>query len=164
MRANNEVIVDRLELREAVNWTRRGRQAKRDQTFLYLADDGFTVETAIARTKIKSVGRWSFRVAVYAAPLKHVVLKQGNHSLVLRWLADGGHHQAVCARRGGRRSIGLRLPKGYRGTSQPRGARNGPLRARRPRHRLRRSLAGYKPWAASGAMLLPRHRRRRNLN
>ena len=75
MRANNEVIVDRLELREAVNWTRRGRQAKRDQTILYLADDGFTVETARARTKIKSVGQWSLRVAVYAAPLKHVVAK-----------------------------------------------------------------------------------------
>ena len=75
MHADNEVTVDRVEFREAVNWIWSGRRARRDQTIFYLADDGFTVETAKARTKIKSVGRWTCKVAVYSAPLKGVAAK-----------------------------------------------------------------------------------------
>lgn len=94
MRADNEVTVDRLELKRAVSWTRRGRQAKQDQTFFCFEDDGFTVETARARTKIKSTGRWRLRVAVYAAPLKHVMSRvPATKELTLRyfdgWLTVG---------------------------------------------------------------------------
>jgi hypothetical protein len=75
MRADNEVFVDRLELKRAVGWTRRGRQAEHDKTFLYFAEDGFTVETPRAITKIKSVGRWTFPIAVHAMPLKRLMGK-----------------------------------------------------------------------------------------
>jgi hypothetical protein len=75
MRADNEVSVDRIELKRAVSWTRRGRQAERDKTLLYFAEDGFTVETPRAITKIKSVGRWKFAVAVHSMPLKRLMGK-----------------------------------------------------------------------------------------
>ena len=75
MRAENEVSVDRLELKRAVGWTRRGRQAERDKTLLYFADDGFTVETPRATTKIKSVGRWMLPIEVPAMPLKRLMGK-----------------------------------------------------------------------------------------
>jgi hypothetical protein len=75
MRANNEVSVDRLELKRAASWTRRGRQAERDRTLLYFAEDGFTVETPRAITKIKSVGRWIIPIAVHAMPLKRLTAK-----------------------------------------------------------------------------------------
>jgi hypothetical protein len=65
MSADNEVSVDRLELKRAVSWTRRGRQAERDNTLLYFAEDGFTVETP----------RWIVPIAVHAMPLKRLVSK-----------------------------------------------------------------------------------------
>lgn len=89
MRADNEVTVDRIELKEAVNWTRRGRQAKQDQTFLYLADDGFIVETARATTKIKSVGRWNCKLAVFSASMKQVVAKLPRTSELTLQYFDG---------------------------------------------------------------------------
>jgi hypothetical protein len=75
MRADNEVSVDRLELKRAASWTRRGRQAERDKTLLYFAEDGFTVETPRAITRVKSVGRWIIPIAVHAMPLKRLMAK-----------------------------------------------------------------------------------------
>jgi hypothetical protein len=75
MRADNELSVDRLELKQAISWTRRGRQAERDKTLLYFAEDGFTVETPRAITKIKSVGRWIVPIAVHAMTLKRLMSK-----------------------------------------------------------------------------------------
>jgi hypothetical protein len=94
MRADNEVSVDRLELKRAANWTRRGRDAERDKTLLYFADDGFTVETPRAITKIKSVGRWVTPIAVPAMPLKRLMTKlPGTKELTLLyfdgWLSIG---------------------------------------------------------------------------
>jgi hypothetical protein len=48
-------------------------QANQDRTLLYVADDGFTVETPRATTKIKSVGRWTLPIAVHAMPLKRLL-------------------------------------------------------------------------------------------
>jgi hypothetical protein len=75
MRADNELTVDRLEFKRAASWTSRGKQAAREKTLLYLADDGFTVETPRATTKIKSVGRWTDCVSVHAMPLKRLMAK-----------------------------------------------------------------------------------------
>ena len=45
------------------------------KTLLYFADDGFTVETPRATTKIKSVGRWMLPIEVPAMPLKRLMGK-----------------------------------------------------------------------------------------
>jgi hypothetical protein len=75
VRADNEVSVDRLELKKAVSWTRRGRDAERDRTLLYFAEDGFTVEAPRAITRIKSVGRWHKTIAVPAMTFKRLMTK-----------------------------------------------------------------------------------------
>jgi hypothetical protein len=89
MRADNEVSVDRLEFNRAVSWTGHGRQAERDRTHLYLADDGFTVETPRAITKIKSVGRWCKPIAVHAMPLKRLLTKLPRSKEVTLLYFDG---------------------------------------------------------------------------
>jgi hypothetical protein len=75
MRADNEITVDRLELKKAASWTRRGRAAVRDVTLLYFADDGFTVQAPMAITRIKSVGRWAYTIEVHAMPFKRLLGK-----------------------------------------------------------------------------------------
>jgi hypothetical protein len=75
MRADNEITLDRLELKKAASWTRRGHAAIRDVTLLYFSDDGFTVEAPMAITKIKSVGRWIDTVEVHALPFKRLLGK-----------------------------------------------------------------------------------------
>lgn len=89
MRANNEVSVDRLELKRAASWTRRGQQAERDRTLLYFEVDGFTVETPRAITKIKSIGRWTIPVAVHAMPLKRLMSKlPATKEITLQYFED----------------------------------------------------------------------------
>lgn len=73
MLARNEIVVDRAEFKWAVGWTRRGKIGARDNTYLLLDEDGFTVVTPVATTKIKSVGRWEGEVAVSAFALKQLV-------------------------------------------------------------------------------------------
>lgn len=72
MRARNEVTVDRIEFREAVGWTRRGKAGDKDATYLVFEEDGFTVVAPMATTKIKSVGRWEDQVSVSATALKRL--------------------------------------------------------------------------------------------
>ncbi len=73
MLARNEVVVDRIEFKRAVGWVPKGRDNISDQTFLCLDDDGFTVVTPQAVTKVKSSGRWEIPVAIPAAVLKRWV-------------------------------------------------------------------------------------------
>jgi hypothetical protein len=73
MRAKNEVTVDQAEFKRAVAWTRRGKIAAQDKTYLLLDEDGFTVVAPAATTKIKSVGRWKGEVAVASLALKRLV-------------------------------------------------------------------------------------------
>ena len=89
VRADNEITVDRLELKQAANWTRCGREASRDRTLLYFADDGFTVETPRATTKIKSLGRWTHPIAVHAMPLKRLLGKLPTTKEITLLYSDG---------------------------------------------------------------------------
>jgi hypothetical protein len=73
MRAKNEVTVDRLELKQATGWTRRGKIGARDKTYLLFEDGSFTVVAPAATTTIKSVGRWEGEVSVAAIALKRLV-------------------------------------------------------------------------------------------
>ena len=73
MRAKNEVTVDRLELKRAIAWTKRGKAAELDKTFLIYEDDAFTVVTPMATTPIKSVGHWEEAIALPALALKRLV-------------------------------------------------------------------------------------------
>jgi hypothetical protein len=73
MRATNEVIVDRLEFKNATAWTRRGKIGAQDKTYLLFEDDGFTVVAPAATTKVKSTGRWEGEVAVAALALKRLI-------------------------------------------------------------------------------------------
>jgi hypothetical protein len=87
--ADNEITVDRLELKEAASWTRRGREASRDRTLLYFADDGFTVETPRATTKIKSVGRWTHPITVHSMALKRLLGKLPTTKEITLLYSDG---------------------------------------------------------------------------
>lgn len=73
MRAKNEVTVDRAELKRAVAWTRRGKAAELDKTFLIFEDGAFTVVAPSATTPIKSVGHWEDDVALPALALKRLI-------------------------------------------------------------------------------------------
>lgn len=73
MRAKNEVTVDRLELKRAIAWTKRGKAAELDKIFLIYEDDAFTVVAPMATTPIKSVGHWEEAIALPALALKRLV-------------------------------------------------------------------------------------------
>jgi hypothetical protein len=81
MRADNEVSVDRIGLKRAVSWTRRGRQAERDKTLFYFADDGFTVKGPRAITR--SVDSSDCRACdAIKAPYGKIAGDQGNYASV----------------------------------------------------------------------------------
>jgi|APCry1669190731_1035312.scaffolds.fasta_scaffold15268_2 hypothetical protein len=73
MRAKNEVTVDRMELKRAVAWTKRGKAAEKDKTFFVFEDGAFTVVAPMATTPIKSVGHWEDAVALPALALKRLI-------------------------------------------------------------------------------------------
>lgn len=73
MRAKNEVTVDRMEFKRAVAWTRRGKAAELDKTFLIFEDGAFTVVAPSATTPIKSVGHWHDDVALPALALRRLI-------------------------------------------------------------------------------------------
>lgn len=75
MRVKNEVTVDRMELKRAVAWTRRGKAAELDKTFLIYEDGAFTVVAPSATTPIKSVGHWEDNVALPALGLKRLICR-----------------------------------------------------------------------------------------
>jgi hypothetical protein len=75
LRAENEVFVDSRELRAALQWIGRGKAAKFAETRFHRSDEGFVVEAPMARTVVKSAGRWTCTVAVNAAALKRLVAK-----------------------------------------------------------------------------------------
>lgn len=76
MSKDNELTVDREELRKAVGWISKGRKAEIEKTFLCFEEDGFTVVCPAVVTTIKSVGTWKTPVAVSAAVLKRCVSAQ----------------------------------------------------------------------------------------
>ena len=75
MRSKNEVTVDRLELKRAIAWTRRGKAAELDKTYFIYEDSAFTIVAPLATTPIKSVGHWEEAIALPALALKRLVSK-----------------------------------------------------------------------------------------
>ena len=75
MKAKNEVTVDRLEFKQAVSWTRRGKAAERDITYLIYQENAFTIVTPIATTPIKSVGSWEEAIALPSLGVKRLLAR-----------------------------------------------------------------------------------------
>ena len=70
MDALNEITLDRAEFKKAVGWVSKSRKDIAKQTFLVFEDDGFTVVTPQAITKVKSSGRWVTPIAIPAQYFK----------------------------------------------------------------------------------------------
>lgn len=70
MEALNEITLDRAEFKKAVGWVSKSRKDHSQQTFLVFEQDGFTVVTPQAVTKVKSSGRWVTPIALSAQYLK----------------------------------------------------------------------------------------------
>ncbi|MDB5641933.1 MAG: hypothetical protein JWN07_1250 [Hyphomicrobiales bacterium] len=70
MEALNEISVDLAEFKSACGWVSKSRKDLAQETFLVFEDDGFTVVTPQAITKVKSSGRWVTPVAIPAQYFK----------------------------------------------------------------------------------------------
>jgi hypothetical protein len=75
MRADNEIIVDRMELKRAVSWINRGKRYALESTVLRMSENGFVVEAPRAVTAVKSSGRWTIPIELNAIMFKKLVEK-----------------------------------------------------------------------------------------
>lgn len=73
MQSTHEITVDRKEFQTAVGYIARGKLPAKQKTLLYMGAQGFTVETPMTRTAVKSVGRWLTPVAMNALAIKRLI-------------------------------------------------------------------------------------------